>query len=132
MNLSTNPVLLAVNGTLMRGLKLNPNLLSVGASFVRETKTESAYRLWSIADEHPAMVRVQTGGVAVSVEVWAVPPEGLASILLKEPPGLSIGKVKLEDGSVVLGVLGEPVLCEGRREITAFGGWREYTATHGK
>jgi hypothetical protein len=27
---------------------------------------------------------------------------------------------------VVLGVLGEPFLCEGRREITAFGGWRAY------
>ena len=129
MSAFANFVLLAVNGTLMRGLKLNPNLVNVGAVFVRVTKTEPAYRLWSIADEHPAMMRVSTGGVAVGVEVWAVPPEGLASILLKEPPGLSIGKVKLEDGSEVLGVLGEPILCEGQREITAFGGWREYVAS---
>jgi hypothetical protein len=28
----------------------------------------------------------------------------------------------------VLGVLGEPFLCEGEREITAHGGWRAYTA----
>ena len=28
--------LLAVNGTLMRGLELNPNLTKVGAIFVRE------------------------------------------------------------------------------------------------
>jgi hypothetical protein len=62
------------------------------------------------------------------VEIWAVPPAGLASILLKEPPGLSIGKVKLADGSEVLGVLGEPILCEGQREITSYGGWREYNA----
>lgn len=27
-------ILLAVNGTLMRGLKLNPNMLAVGAEFV--------------------------------------------------------------------------------------------------
>ena len=132
MNLSAEPVLLAVNGTLMRGLELNPNLLAVGARFVRETATEPAYRLWTINDRHPAMVRVKSGGVSVAVEVWAVPPAGLASILLKEPPGLSIGKVKLADGSEVLGVLGEPVLCEGQKEITSYGSWRAYTASQKK
>jgi hypothetical protein len=121
-------VLLAVNGTLMRGLELNPNLLAVNAAFVRETETEPTYRLWSINDRHPAMVRVKNNGVAVAVEIWAVPPAGLATILLKEPPGLSIGKVKLLDGSEVLGVLGEPILCEGQKEITSFGGWRNYIA----
>jgi len=126
MSASTEAVLLAVNGTLMRGLELNPNLLAASATFVRETKTAPVYRLWSIADRHPAMMRVATGGVAVTVEVWAVPPAGLASILLKEPPGLSIGKATLADGEEVLGVLGEPILCEGHREITSFGGWREY------
>jgi hypothetical protein len=128
MSQNTDPVLFAVNGTLMRGLELNPNLLAVGATFVRETQTEPAYRLWTINDRHPAMLRVATGGVAVVVEVWAVPPAGLATILLQEPPGLSIGKVKLADGSEVLGVLGEPILCEGKREITSFGGWRKYVA----
>jgi hypothetical protein len=126
MSQRPEPVLLAVNGTLMRGLELNPNLLEVGGTFVQETATEPAYRLWSIDDRHPAMLRVTSGGVEVGVEVWAIPPAGLASILLKEPPGLSIGKVKLADGSVVLGVLGEPILCEGQREITSFGGWRQY------
>jgi gamma-glutamylcyclotransferase (GGCT)/AIG2-like uncharacterized protein YtfP len=121
-------VLLAVNGTLMRGLELNPNLIAVNAAFVRETATEPAYRLWSINDRHPAMVRVKTGGVAVAVEVWSVPAAGLATILLQEPPGLTIGKVKLADGSEVLGVLGEPILCEGKKEITSFGGWRNYVA----
>jgi len=123
-------VLLAVNGTLMRGLALNPNLLAAGATFVRETTTEPSYRLWSIDDCHPAMVRTRKGGAAVAVEVWAVPPGGLAEILLQEPPGLSIGKVKLADGSTVLGVIAEPMLCEGQREITPFGGWRAYLAKH--
>jgi gamma-glutamylcyclotransferase (GGCT)/AIG2-like uncharacterized protein YtfP len=122
------PVLLAVNGTLMRGLELNPNLIEVGATFVRETTTEPCYRIWSINDRHPGMVRVREGGVAVAVEVWAVPPAGLAEVLLREPPGLSIGKVKLSDGEVVLGVLAEPILCEGQREITQHGGWRAYMA----
>lgn len=119
-------VLLAVNGTLMRGLELNGNLLAVGAEFIREVTTEPAYALWSIADRHPAMLRLKKGGAAIAVEIWAVPPAGLAQILLQEPPGLCIGKVRLADGEVVLGVLGEPFLCEGQREITAWGGWRAY------
>jgi quercetin dioxygenase-like cupin family protein len=124
------PVLLAVNGTLMRGLELNPNLLAAGATFVRETQTEPAYRLWSIADRHPAMVRVapHENGVAVAVEIWSVPRAGMAAILLQEPPGLTIGKVRLADGTEVLGVLGEPELCRNQREITEFRGWRAYIA----
>jgi hypothetical protein len=129
MSVPLEPVLLAVNGTLMRGLELNSHLLAVGAVFVREAATAPAYRLWSINDSHPAMVRVTAGGAAVAVELWSVPPAGLATILLREPPGLSIGKVKLADASEVLGVLGEPALCEGQKEITSFGGWRVYTTS---
>jgi hypothetical protein len=122
------PVLLAVNGTLMRGLSLNANMVAAGATFVCETTTAPLYRLWSIEDRHPAMLRVSEGGAAVAVEVWYVPAEGLAAILLGEPAGLTIGKILLTDGSEVLGVLGEPWLCEGRKEITATGGWRGYIA----
>ena len=125
-------VLLAVNGTLMRGLKLSPNMAAAGATFARETRTEPVYRLWTINDDHPAMIRVTDGsGVAVAVEVWSVPAAGLAGILRNEPPGLSIGKVRLEDGSTVLGVIGEPALVEGQREITEHAGWRAYTAAEG-
>ncbi|MEM9214434.1 MAG: glutamyl-tRNA amidotransferase [Cyanobacteria bacterium P01_F01_bin.150] len=122
-------VYLAVNGTLMRGLELNSNLTNVGATFAREATTEPAYRLWSIGDRHPAMIRVQEGGVAIALEVWDIPPEGLAQVLQQEPPGLCIGKVKLSDGEEVLGVVGEPLLCEGQLEITQWGGWRSYCAS---
>jgi len=122
-------VQLAVNGTLMRGLELSDNLLNVGATFVKEATTEPTYRLWSIGDRHPAMIRVREGGVAIALEVWAVPPAGLAQVLLQEPPGLCVGKVKLSDGAEVLGVVGEPLLCEGQKEITQHGGWRQYTAS---
>jgi hypothetical protein len=121
--------LLAVNGTLMRGLVLNPNMLAVGATFVREDQTDVCYRIWSIDDRHPAMLRTPGAGTHVALEIWSVPLAGLAAILQNEPPGLSIGKVVLKDGSIVLGVLGEPFLCEGKREITAFGGWRAYVAS---
>jgi carbamate kinase len=120
-------VLLAVNGTLMRGLKLSPNMAAAGATFIRETTTEAAYRLWSVNDDHPAMIRVTDGtGAPVAVEIWSVPRAGLAGILLEEPPGLTIGKVRLNDGSTVLGVIGEPALVLRQREITQHGGWRAY------
>ncbi|MFB2896854.1 glutamyl-tRNA amidotransferase [Aerosakkonemataceae cyanobacterium BLCC-F50] len=121
-------ILLAVNGTLMRGLELNPNLLAVGATFVKEAFTEPTYRLWSIDDRYPAMIRVSAGGSAIALEVWAVPTIGITTILLQEPPGLCIGKVRLTDGEEVLGVLGEPIICQGKREITDWGNWRTYIA----
>lgn len=73
-------VKLAVNGTLMRGLELNGNMIDAGATFVREAATVPTYRIWSIDDRHPAMIRVASGGVSVALEVWAVPPDGLARV----------------------------------------------------
>ena len=40
---------IGVNGTLMRGLELETNLVSLRAKFVREDYTERAYRLFAIA-----------------------------------------------------------------------------------
>ena len=117
---------LAVNGTLMRGLALNQNLLNVNARFVRETKTDPHYRLWSINDIHPAMMRVATGGTDVALEIWELPAAAIATLLEQEPAGLCIGRVVLEDGSTILGVLGEAYLCETGIEITQHGGWRAY------
>lgn len=125
----TETLKLAVNGTLMRGLALNPNLLNVGATFDCETHTEPAYRLWTIDDKYPAMIRVAAGGAAIAVEVWDVPLAGLGVILMQEPPGLAIGKVQLASGATVLGVIGEPLTVVGKPEITQYGGWRAYQAS---
>jgi hypothetical protein len=122
-------ILLAVNGTLMRGLALNGNLLQAGARFVREASTTPEYRLYTIGDRHPAMLRAETGGAAIALELWEIPAAGLAAVLQAEPAGLCIGKVALADGTEVLGVLGEPWLCTGAPEITAHGGWRGYIAS---
>ena len=122
-------ILLAVNGSLMSGLPLNHNMTDAGSTLVKQATTEAAYRMWSIDDRHPAMMRVSKGGAQLAVEVWDVPMAGLVSILVKEPPGLCIGKIRLKDGEELLGVLGEPTLCENRKEITAFGGWKAYLET---
>ncbi len=124
------PLEFAVNGTLMRGLERNHNLVEAGAEFAREARTAPSYRLWSIDDVHPAMLRVSAGGRSIAVEIWLVPRAGIAAILLTEPDGLCVGRVTLDDGSEVLGVLAESALVEGRREVTEYGGWRAYVAAN--
>ncbi len=123
---------LAVNGTLMRGLELNANMQRAGAVFVREDRTAPCYRVWTVGDRHPAMLRSTNGGVAVELELWDVPGDGVVQILESEPPGLTVGKVLLADGSQVLGVVGEPYILEGEREITEFGSWRSYVGALAK
>ena len=121
-------VLFGVNGTLMRGLALNGNLLDVGAVFVREATTSPIYRMWTIDDQHPAMMRDTNAGGEISLEIWRLSAEALLKVLQQEPAGLCVGKIQLQGEQWVLGVLAEPFICEGQTEITEFGGWRNYTA----
>jgi len=123
---STDLITLAVNGTLMRGLELNSNLLALGAEFECESHTSPHYFLWSIDDRYPAMQRADKGGKSIALEIWRVPCVSFSQLLLGEPPGLVIGRITLVDGRSVLGVLGEAYFCIGQRDITAYGGWRAY------
>ena len=119
-------MLFAVNGTLMRGFELNENMHDAGATFVRQAKTAPIYRCWSIDDGYLGMVRDHSLGAGIAVELWEIDAVGLVQVLQKEPPGLSIGHVALDDGTEVLGVLAEAYATVGKTEITGFGGWREY------
>jgi AGZA family xanthine/uracil permease-like MFS transporter len=119
---------LFVNGTLMRGLELHANL--AGATLVAETRTAPEYRLFSVGDVHPGMFRDPGNGVAVEGELYDVSAELLAEIEGREPPGLYIGDVELEDGRWTRGVLYPRELAEGvHREITEHAGWRAYMAS---
>lgn len=121
-----NRIPLAVNGTLMRGLELNQNLLDAGARFERESKTSQKYRLWSINDSYPAMQRDVHEGAEIDLEIWSIPLNGLIDVLNNEPQGLCLGKIELQDGKWVLGILGESFICEDGMEITQWGGWRKF------
>lgn len=118
-------VILAVNGTLMRGLELENNLKEVNAIFLCESKTASRYRLFSIDDKYPAMIE-DDKGTAVAVELYEISEKGMKIVLSKEPDGLTIKKIKLIDGREVYGVVGLPYIVKGRKEITTYGGWRNY------
>ena len=120
--------ILAVNGTLMRGLELEGNLKQAGALFLKESKTEKSYRLYSINDQYPAMIKVASGGNTVDVELYEISEEGLKDVLSKEPPGLTIKEIALIDGSLVQGVVGLEEITKSQKEITEYGGWRNYLA----
>jgi hypothetical protein len=116
----------------MRGLKASDRMVAAGAAYVREAATGPGYQLWSVGDDYPAMLRVTDGtGGSIAVEIWSVTPAGLLRVYRGEPPELSIGWIDLNDGTRVLGVLGEPAVVEGQREITKCGGWRAYTEAEG-
>jgi len=118
-------VLLAVNGTLMRGLELENNLKEVGAVFKKESQTAKSYRLYSIDDCYPAMIK-DDNGASIDVEIYALSKKAMEEVLLKEPEGLTIEKIILIDGQEVYGVVGEPSIVKNRKEITQYGGWRNY------
>jgi gamma-glutamylcyclotransferase (GGCT)/AIG2-like uncharacterized protein YtfP len=125
MDRESDAIRLFVNGTLMSGEPLHPNL--DGAKLCGEGRTAPCYRLFSVADRHPAMIRVPTGGVAVSGEVYEVPLDVLASVLEGEPEGLGIGVVELAEGRRSLGIVWlEPDVPSNVRDISHFGDWRLY------
>jgi gamma-glutamylcyclotransferase (GGCT)/AIG2-like uncharacterized protein YtfP len=117
-------VVLFVNGTLMRGLKLHGNL--DGAEFLGEFRTAPRYRLYSIADVHPGMFEVDAGGVSVAGELYRMPSEVWARVEAGEPPRLYRGPVELADGRVVDGILYPREFAERHRDISEFGDWRKY------
>jgi AGZA family xanthine/uracil permease-like MFS transporter len=125
-NVEPNPVdeLVMFNGTVMRGQPDHQNLAA--ARFVRDVETAPHYRLFSIGDRYPAMIRDDLGGVSIPGELYHVAPDVWPSIRDAEPPGLYRGAVELADGTWVDGMLGSEELVAAGVDITAFGGWAEY------
>jgi allophanate hydrolase len=61
--------------------------------------------------------------------VWELDAAGFASFVDALPEPFGIGRVLLEDGTDVAGVLCEAVAVEGAPDVTHLGGWRAYRAT---
>ena len=123
-----------VNGTLMHGLALHSNL--EGAELLGKFRTTPHYRLYSINDVHPGMFELEVGeegGVSVAGEVYTMSDELWIKVGDGEPPHLYKGRVKLENGSIVDGILFPRELAEdptkGYIDISAFGDWRTYMAS---
>lgn len=127
--MAEDSVLMGVNGTFMRGMELNYYVTDLGGTFVREARTNDCYRMWSIYDIHPAIMRTPGEGTNLDLEIWSVPKKNLPKLLDTAPTGLTLGKVHLDDGSYVFGLLAEPFIVDGQFEITQYASWREYEKT---
>ena len=122
---------LAVVGAHMRGMPLNGELVELGARFAGAVQTGARYRLFTLggSPERPGMVRVgEPDGAPIEAELWLLSPAGLGALAARVAAPLCIGNVELADGRSVKGFLCEAVGATGKRDITAFGGWRRYLA----
>ncbi len=126
---------LAVVGAHLSGMPLNHELRAHQARFVAATATAPDYRLYALpgtTPPKPGLLRVAAGqGSAIAVEVWAMPPEPFGRFTAAMPPPLSIGSVRLGDGRWVKGFLVEAEAVNGARDISGFGGWREFVTKAG-
>ena len=125
-------IALAVVGAHLSGMPLNGELRALHARLVAETKTSADYRLFALAGTQPpkpGMLRVADGqGASIAVEVWALTAEAFGKFVAAVPPPLSIGTVRLADGTSAKGFLVEARAVEGARDISKYGGWRAFMA----
>jgi allophanate hydrolase len=126
-------IAIAVVGAHLSGLPLNGELVDLGATFLKETKTTADYRLYELAGSRPAkpgLLRVADGaGNPMAVEVWTLDAAGFGVFVAKIPPPLGIGTIRLADGSSVKGFLVEAEAVAAAKDISKFGGWRAYLET---
>jgi allophanate hydrolase len=122
-------IALAVVGAHLAGLALNHELVELGGTFLREAETTADYRLFVLpgSPSKPGLLRVANGeGVAIKAELWTLDPAGFGAFVAKVSAPLSIGTIRLADGSTVKGFLVEAEAVVGAANISKFGGWRSY------
>ncbi len=127
----TPTVRLAVVGAHLRGLPLNHQLVDAGASFVKQTRTAPAYKLFVLAGTKPlkpGLLRVSSGGAAIEIELWDVPVSAFGAFVGGIAAPLGIGTLTCEDGESVKGFVCESYALEAAEDITALGGFRAYLA----
>jgi allophanate hydrolase len=120
---------LVVAGAHLRGQPLNGQLRDLGARFVRQCRTAPCYRLYALGggtSPRAGLVRVLEGGAAIEVEVWELSLDALGRFVLLVPPPLAIGSVQLDSAETINGFVCEPVAIADAKDITRFGGWRNY------
>ncbi len=121
---------IVVVGAHLTGMPLNQELTGPGGVLIKTCRTAADYRLFVLPDTvppKPGLIR-EPGftGQGLEVEVWALPPAAFGQFVQKIPAPLGIGKVELDDGTVVSGFLCEAHAIAGAREVTDMGGWRAY------
>jgi allophanate hydrolase len=121
---------IAVCGAHMEGLPLNHQLTERGGQMQRCAKTAALYEMYLLPEveglpPRPGMVRSDSAK-EIDLEVWALSPEAFGDFVAQIPAPLGVGKIELADGNPVSGFVCEGYALEGARDISAFGGWRNF------
>ncbi len=123
-------IAIAVVGAHLSGMPLNDELTSIGAYLLEATTTAADYRLFALSGTtppKPGLLRIAAGaGAAVAVEVWAMTADAFGRFVAAVPAPLAIGTLTLADGRTVKGFLVEAEATQGARDISSFGGWRQF------
>jgi allophanate hydrolase len=99
------------------------------ALFVESTYTASNYRLFALPNTtppKPGLIRTESTGAEIIVELWDVPLQHFGSFVALIPAPLGIGTLSLHDGREVKGFICEGAAVNGATDITHLGGWRAY------
>ncbi|MFI6151795.1 allophanate hydrolase [Kitasatospora sp. NPDC051170] len=123
---------LAVFGAHRHGQPLNHQLTKLGARYAGPVRTAPDYRLTALATEppKPGVVHVGPGnGGRISGERWTLSPAALGHFLAELPAPMSLGRIRLDDGSWVLGFQCDPHSAASGTDITHHGDWLAYLAT---
>lgn len=122
-------VSVVVCGAHMSGLPLNFQLVDLGGQLLQKTTTADCYRLFKLgcfSPPRPGLLRVNTGGAAIEVEVWQLPLEKYGAFVAGVPGPLGFGTLTLADGSQAQGFLCEFYATEHAEDITYLGSWRNF------
>ena len=110
-------ILMAVVGAHLTGQPLHWQLTMRKARLVKTIKTHADYRLYVLPNSTPAkpglVYSPGFGGAGIELEVWAMPEDTVGSFLNGIPAPLSLGTVRLKDGTSVKGFLCEPAGIDG-------------------
>ncbi|RDW85858.1 hypothetical protein BP5796_04183 [Coleophoma crateriformis] len=127
---------LAVVAEHLSGEPLNYQLLDIGATLSKETKTAPKYRLFEL-NEHPKL-RVRRAGLAktfpegvpgfaIKVEIWKIPEQEWGKLAAMTARPIHVGAVELSDGSTVGGFICQNLEPYHKKaDISSSGGWKAF------
>ncbi len=119
--LETETIKLAVCGLHKKGYSLESQLIELGGEFIEHRKTAKEYDFYKLntTPVKPGMVRREKGK-SVDVDIYEIPRKNFGYFMEKVTSPLSIGNVKLDDGTFVKGFLCEETAVKNAEEINNF------------
>ena len=122
-----NSIEVVVCGAHLQGQPLNWQLTERDAQLQQATTSAPHYQLYALSDgKRPAMVRDESAGVAIEVEVWSMPHSHFGSFVAGIPAPLGIGKVELADGRWISGFICDGFGLTDAKNISDYGSWRNW------